>query len=120
MHPPPPPKLPGSQGERRMCSLACTHWCMQVKVPRAALRREREPEPRGHVVAPELPRAGSGSSSRGDTWRPWSYPEPGAGARAVGTRGGPRAAPSRERKLEPRGHVAASELPSAGRRESLS
>jgi hypothetical protein len=32
----------------------------------------------------------------------------------------PGAAPSREREAEPRGHVAASELPSAGRRESLS
>jgi hypothetical protein len=36
------------------------------------------------------------------------------------TRGGPGAAPSREREPEPRGHVAASELLSAGRRKSLS
>jgi hypothetical protein len=32
-----------------------------------------------------------------------------------GTRGGPGAAPSWEREPEPRGHVAASELPSVGR-----
>jgi hypothetical protein len=38
--------------------------------PRAAPSREREPEPRGHVAAPELSRAGSGSPSRGDTRRP--------------------------------------------------
>jgi hypothetical protein len=36
------------------------------------------------------------------------------------THGDPGAAPSREREPEPRGHVAASELPSAGRREPLS
>jgi hypothetical protein len=37
-----------------------------------------------------------------------------------GTRGGSRAAPSWEREPEPWGHVAASELHSAGRREPLS
>jgi hypothetical protein len=47
---------------------------------------------RRHVAAPELPRAGRGSPSRGDTWHPRSCPEPGTGARAVGTRGGPGAA----------------------------
>jgi hypothetical protein len=40
--------------------------------------------------------------------------------RAVGARGGPGAVLSREREPEPRGHVAASELPSARRREPLS
>jgi hypothetical protein len=35
---------------------------------------------RGHVMAPELPRAGSGSPSREDTWRPWSCPQPGGGS----------------------------------------
>jgi hypothetical protein len=41
-------------------------------------------------------------------------------SRAVGARGGPGAAPSRERKLEPWGHLPASELPLAGRRELFS
>jgi hypothetical protein len=58
--------------------------------------------------------------SPGDTWWPQSYPESGGRARAVGTRDGPEAAPSRERVPEPRGHVAASELPSTERRELLS
>jgi hypothetical protein len=61
--------------------------------------REREPEPWGHVVDLELPRAGMG-------------------ARAAGTHGGPGATPSWER--EPWGHVAASELLSAGRWKPLS
>jgi hypothetical protein len=78
------------------------------------------PEPWGHVAAPVLPRAESGSSSHGDTWRPRSCPESGAGARAAGTRGSPGAAPSREWEPEPRGHVVASELPSAERWKSLS
>jgi hypothetical protein len=63
---------------------------------RAASRRGLEPEPRGHVAVPELPQAGSGSSSHGDTWRPRSCPELGAGARAAGTRGSLGAALSRE------------------------
>jgi hypothetical protein len=42
------------------------------------------------------------------------------GAEAQVIRDGPRAAPSREREPEPRGHMATSELPSAGRREPLS
>jgi hypothetical protein len=78
------------------------------------------PELWGHVVAPELPRADSGSPSHGDTWQPRSYPEPGVGARAAGTRGGPGAAPSWEREPEPWGHMVALKLPSAGRREPLS
>jgi hypothetical protein len=40
--------------------------------------------------------AGGGSWRCGDTWRPWSCPEPGVGARAAGTHGAPRAALSRE------------------------
>jgi hypothetical protein len=63
------------------------------------------------VCSPQSPR---------DTWRHQSYPEPGAGARAAETRDGPGAAPSWKQKPEPRGHVAASELPSVGRREPLS
>jgi hypothetical protein len=55
--------------------------------PGAALSREGELELRGHVASPEQPRAGSGSSSHGDTWRLRSCPEPGGGARATGTRG---------------------------------
>jgi hypothetical protein len=39
--------------------------------------------------------------------------------RAAGAHGGPGAAPSREREPEPRGHMMASELPLAGRREPL-
>jgi hypothetical protein len=64
--------------------------------------------------------------SPGGTWCPWSCPKPRGHvadpvlSRAAGTRGGPGAAPSREREPGPRGHVAASELPSARRQESLS
>jgi hypothetical protein len=43
----------------------------------------------------------SPQSYRG-TWRPRSYPEPGAGARAMGTRGGPGAAPGRGDMWRPR------------------
>jgi hypothetical protein len=64
--------------------------------PGATLSREGEPKLRGHVAAPELPRARSGSPSHGDTWRPRSCPELGAGARAVRTRDSLRAALSRE------------------------
>jgi hypothetical protein len=78
--------------------------------PGSAPSWEREPEPRGHVAAPELPRAGSRSPSRGDTWRPRSCPELGVGAQAAGTRGSLGAALSREQEPEPRGHVAAPEL----------
>jgi hypothetical protein len=53
------------------------------------------PELRGHMAAPVL-------------------------SPATGARGGPKAAPSREREPEPRGHMAASELPLAGKREPLS
>jgi hypothetical protein len=80
----------------------------------AAPSWEGEPKPRGHVASPELPRAGSGSPSCGDRWRPQSYPELGAGAQAAGTRGVSGAAPSREREPEPRGHVVAPELPRTG------
>jgi hypothetical protein len=89
----------------------------------------------GSLQSPGI-RGGPGAApSRGDTWRPQSFPEPGAGAQAAGTRGGPGAAssrkrepepwghvvaPSQERELEPRGHVTAPELPSVGRREPLS
>jgi hypothetical protein len=66
---------------------------------------------RGHVVAPELPRARRGSPSREDTCRLWSCSEPGAGARVAGTRGGLGAALSREGEPEPQGNVVAPELP---------
>jgi hypothetical protein len=61
--------------------------------PGAAPSRERELEPRGHVAAPEQPRARTGSLSRGDTWRPWSYPQPGGGSHCLNlklVRGGTR------------------------------
>jgi hypothetical protein len=87
---------------------------------RAVPSREGGAEPRGHMVTLELPRAESESPSRGDMWRPRSCPEPRAGARAMGTHGSPGVAPSWEWEPEPRGHMAASELPSTGRREPLS
>jgi hypothetical protein len=66
-------------------------------------------------------RGGPGAApSRGDMWQPRSCPEQGAGARAAGTCGGPGAALSQDRELEPWGHMAAPELPSARRREPLS
>jgi hypothetical protein len=61
--------------------------------PRAAPSRVREPEPRGHMAAPELPRARSESSSRGDTWQPRSCPQSGGGSRCLDlklVRGGTR------------------------------
>jgi hypothetical protein len=66
--------------------------------PGAAPSREGEgePEPRGHMASSELPRAGNGSSSRGDTWQPRSCPELGVGARAAGTRGSLKIALVRE------------------------
>jgi hypothetical protein len=80
-----------------ICLLACSPQSPGTRGgPRAALSREGELEPRGHVAAPELPRARSGSPSRWDTWRPRSYTELGAGARAAGTRGSLRATLSRE------------------------
>jgi hypothetical protein len=54
------------------------------------------------MAAPELPRAtgargGPGATlSHEGTWRPRSWPEPGAGARVTGTHGGLGAALSRE------------------------
>jgi hypothetical protein len=62
----------------------------------AAPSREGEPELRGHMMSPELSRAGSGSLSHGDTWWPPSCPELGAGDRAAGTRGSLGAALNRE------------------------
>jgi hypothetical protein len=50
---------------------------------RATPSREREPEPQRHVADPELPRAGSRSLSRGDTWRPRSCPQSGGGSRCL-------------------------------------
>jgi hypothetical protein len=50
--------------------------------PVGAPSREREPEPRGHALAPELPQAES--PSRGDTWRSRSYPESEGGSRYLG------------------------------------
>jgi hypothetical protein len=52
----------------------------------------------GHVVAPELPRAGQRELEPHGTWRPWSYPGLAAGAGAAG-------------------HMTAPELPRAGQRE---
>jgi hypothetical protein len=80
-----------------ICLLDCSLQSPETRGgPRAALSREGEPEPRGHVASPELPRARNGSPSRGDTWRPRSCPELGVGARAVGTRGSLGAVLSRE------------------------
>jgi hypothetical protein len=74
---------------------------MMVGLPEIFVYLPTARRARGYVAAPELPRAGSRSPSRGDTWWPWSCP-------------------SREWEPEPRGHMAALELPSAGRREPLS
>jgi hypothetical protein len=104
-----------------ICLLACNPQSPGTRGdPGATPCQEGEPEPRGHVTSPELPRAGNGSPSHGDTWWPRSCPELGAGARAARTLGVPGAAPSREWEPEPWGHVAASELPSVRRREPLS
>jgi hypothetical protein len=65
-----------------ICLLACSSQSPGTRGgPVAAPSREGEPKPQGHVAAPELLRAGSGSPSRGDRWRPWSCPEPGGGSR---------------------------------------
>jgi hypothetical protein len=67
--------------------------------PGATPSQEWEPEPRGHVAAPELPRAGSGSLSRGDTWWPRSCPQPGGVSRCLGlklVRGGTRSSRYRQ------------------------
>jgi hypothetical protein len=98
-----------------ICLLACSPQSPGIRdVPGAAPSREREPEPRGHVAAPDLPRAGNGSPSHGDACQPQICLELGAEARAMGTRGGPGAAPSWEREPEPLGHVVAPKLPRAG------
>jgi hypothetical protein len=73
-----------------ICLLACSPQSPRTRgSPGAAPSREGELEPRGHVPSPELLRAGSGNPSHGYTWWLRSCPEPGAGARAEGTRGGP-------------------------------
>jgi hypothetical protein len=46
----------------------------------------------GHVVAPELPRAGQRELEPQDTWWPRSYPGLGSGSWSRRTRGGPGAA----------------------------
>jgi hypothetical protein len=82
-----------------ICLLACSPQSPGTRdSPGAALSREGEPKMWGHMASPELPRARNGSLSRGDTWRPRSCPELGAGARAVGTHGSLRATLSRERE----------------------
>jgi hypothetical protein len=51
------------------------------------------------MAAPELPRAGSGSPSRGDTWQPRSCPQPGGGSRCLDlklARGGTRSSGYRQ------------------------
>jgi hypothetical protein len=64
-----------------ICLLACSPQSPVTRGgPGAALSWEGEPEPRGHMASPELPRAESGSLSHGDTWWPRSCPEPRAGA----------------------------------------
>jgi hypothetical protein len=79
-----------------ICLLACSPQSLGTRGgPGAAPSQEWEPKPRGHVASLELPRARSGSPSRGDPWWPRSCLEPGEGARVVGTRGSLRAALSR-------------------------
>jgi hypothetical protein len=98
--------------------------CLQPAEPRDTWQPQSCPEPgRGARAAGTRAVSGAALSQErepGDTWRPRSYLEPGGGARAAGTRDGPRAAPSWEPEPESWGHVAASELLSAGRREPLS
>jgi hypothetical protein len=87
--------MPGSPED--ICLIACSPQSPRTRGgPGAAPSREREPEPWGHVAAPELLRAGSRSPNHEDTWRPRSYPEPGMGARAARTRCSFGAALSRE------------------------
>jgi hypothetical protein len=50
----------------------------------------------GHVVAPELPRAGQRELEPHGTWRPRSCPGLGSGSRSRRTRGGAEAHLSRE------------------------
>jgi hypothetical protein len=65
-----------------ICLLACSLQNPGIRGgPGAAPSQEGEPEPQGHVVAPELPR--TGSPSRGDTWQPQSCPQPGGGSRCL-------------------------------------
>jgi hypothetical protein len=71
----------------------------------------------GHVVAPELPRAGQREPEPQDTWRPRSCPELGSGSWSRRTRGGLGAAPGWAARAGAAGHVVAPELPRAGQRE---
>jgi hypothetical protein len=56
---------------------------------------------KGHVAAPELPRAGQRELEPQDTWRPRSCLGLGSGSWSRRTRGGPGAAPAGQRELEP-------------------
>jgi hypothetical protein len=71
----------------------------------------------GHVVAPELLRAGQRELEPQDTWRPRSCPELGSGSWSCRSRGGPRAAPGWAAGAGAAGHVVTPELPWAGQRE---
>jgi hypothetical protein len=93
--------------------------CERVEQPlsRSALKDTGVPAPMEIMMAgspKDIYLFACSPQSPGDTCRPRSFPEPGAGARAAGTRGGPRAAPSWEREPKLRGHVAASKLPQSG------
>jgi hypothetical protein len=85
------PQSSGDAWQLQSCSTPeCGCWCpSDIWWPRSC------PELWGHMAALELPRA-------------------------VGARGSPEATPSWEREPEPRRHMAASELPPAGRLEPLS
>jgi hypothetical protein len=97
------PQSPGDTWQLRSC-LAQEGGCWS---PRDTWRLRCCAEPRGHVTTSELPRARSGSPSRGDTWRPRSCPQPEGGSccldlklvrggtRSSGYRQWPRAHPGR-------------------------
>jgi hypothetical protein len=86
-----------------ICLLACSPQSLGTHGgPRAAPSREGEPEPRGHMAPLEMPRAGSRSTSRGDTWRPRSCPQPGGRSRCLDlklVRGGTRSSGYRHRYI---------------------
>jgi hypothetical protein len=68
-----------------------------LELPRAG---RREPEPWGHVAAPELPHVRRWEMNRGDTWRPQSCPKPGGGSRCLDlkiVRGGNRSLGCRQK-----------------------
>jgi hypothetical protein len=78
---PTPMEIMMARSPEDICLLACSLQSPGTRDgPGAAPSREGEPEPRGHVASSELPRVRNGSLSRGDTWRPRSCPELGAGA----------------------------------------